>query len=261
MAMSSSLLPEAAESDRASIEQAEQMTPYTSGPPEAYYSTSDYRSVNEFDYKPVPVLAPVTLVVGLLASVSLLTELALPLALFGLITGTICLRQIRKSDGEFGGKWVTRSGVLLSGLFLVSGTGLHTHAYATEVPEGYLRVNFPREISKRGFEVKDGRLALHPEVANFVDKKVFLKGYIWQTRVTEGLDSFILLKDNGECCFGGEAAPNDMMLVRMLDGQRVKLYTGLVSVGGTLRFDPDARPGEPVYTLEATHYSRARTMY
>lgn len=259
--MSSSLLPETIESQGAKSERPEQTASYASEAREVDYPPSEYRPANEFDYKPVPVLAPVTLVVGILASVSLLTELALPLALFGLITGTLCLRQIRKSDGEFGGKWVARIGVLLSGLFLFSGASLHTHAYATEVPEGYLRVNFPREISKRGFDVKDGRLALHPEVAKFVDKKVFLKGYIWQTRVTEGLDSFILLKDNGECCFGGEAAPNDMMLVRMQGGQTVKLYNGLVSVGGTLRFDPNAAPGDPVYTLEATHYSRARTAY
>ncbi|MCA9051241.1 MAG: hypothetical protein KDA89_21035, partial [Planctomycetaceae bacterium] len=133
--------------------------------------------------------------------------------------------------------------------------------YRTECPEGYLRVNFPNEISKREFIYMGNARRLHPEVAPLIGQKVFLKGFMWQTQASEGLRQFVFLKDNGECCFGGSPKPYDMMVVQMANNATTKAYTGMVSVGGVLNANVGAGEGEPVYTVDADFVEESRTRF
>lgn len=215
----------------------------------------------EFNYRPVPVLAPVSLVLGICSAIALLTAFGVVIGLFGAILGGLCLLKIRRADGELGGGVLSTLGLTLSGLFLIGGVGLQSYGYATEVPEGYLRVSFPDDISQKQFVVKNGRQTLHPDVEPLVDHKIFLKGYMWNRGKETGLTSFVLLKDNGKCCFGGNPAAWDMILVEMQPGKTVDYRAGLVSVGGVLRADPNAVEGAAVYRIEGTHFERARTSF
>ena len=131
---------------------------------------------NEFDYRPVPVLAPVSLVIGICSSIGLLTLFALPMALIGATLAAICLIQIRRSDGALGGGLLAAAGFALSVLFFVSGSCLFAYNFSTEVPEGYRRVNFPREISMKRFIIESGgRQGLHPDVKPLVDRAIRLR--------------------------------------------------------------------------------------
>jgi hypothetical protein len=218
--------------------------------------------VNQFDYRPVPMLAPVTLFLGMVSAVGLLTVIGLFIALLGTILGTVAFVQIRRARGELGGIVVTSIGLVCAVAFLVGGTTLHAYTYATEVPENHLRVNFNHDISKKGFVEKDGRRTLHPDVAALEGEQIFVKGFMWNTSKPTGLSEFLLLKDNGECCFGGDPSPTDMIIVRMQKGMTVDAMPNrLVAVGGVLRCKPDAAPMEPVYFLDATHCELARTSF
>jgi hypothetical protein len=84
---------------------------------------------------------------------------------------------------------------------------------------------------------------------------------MWNRGKENGLTSFVLLKDNGKCCFGGDPAKWDMILVIMEPGETVDYIPGLVSVGGTLRANPNAGLAAAVYTIEGTHFERARTSF
>ena len=90
-----------------------------------------------------------------------------------------------------------------------------SYDYKHEVPEGYLRVHFPKEVAEKQFVFFGGRRKLHPDVAPLVGKKVYLKGFMYATQATEGLRQFILLKDNGECCFGGKPKSHDYIIVTL----------------------------------------------
>lgn len=226
---------------------------------------SDVDRFEEFQYKPVPVLAPVTFALGVLASIGLLGVVGLPIGLLGIILGVICLWKIRRSQGELGGKLVTWTGLLLSMLFLVSGTSLHAYTFATEVPEGHRRVNFYRDISKKGFAVVNGKSDFHPDVKELDKQPIFVKGYMYPTQQTHNLSSFTLVKDSGECCFGGQPAVTDMIVVQMQDGKTVNYKEGLVSVAGVFHCKPTKGLKEinqnPVYLLDGTMMESSRTQF
>ena len=216
---------------------------------------------SEFDYRPVPALAPASLFMGIASFVALVGFYGLLVALITILMSAVAIVQIRRSRGELSGDKLAMIGLALSSVFLFTGSYFLYSDYVTELPPGYQRVNFPMEIAAKQFVVTEGQLALHPDVEKFRDRKIFVKGYMWQSRQPTGLTSFVLLKDNGECCFGGDPKPYDMMEVRMQDGKTVNDTPGLVGVAGVLRCNLNAGPGEPVYVLEAEHFDRARTVF
>ncbi|MCH7685581.1 MAG: hypothetical protein IH899_02685 [Planctomycetes bacterium] len=172
----------------------------------------------------------------------------------------ICLLAIRRANGELGGKTITKIGLGLSVLCFSTGLISHIYNYTTEVPEGFQRVHFPSEISQKGFVFENGTRKLHPDVAKLDGKKVFLKGFMWNTNMTTGLDKFLMLKDNGQCCFGGNPKQTDMIWIEM-QGKKVDMHDVMVAVAGVLRCNPNAPNGTAVYMLEASMLEPARTSY
>ena len=231
--------------------------------PQVSEKMSSSHTSNEFSYKPMPVTAPVAMAVALLSALAFVSAFALMLCLIGMVIGGISLWRIRRAEGEFSGRWLATAAVVLSAAFLVLGAATHVYVFSTEVPDGYERVSFYRDISKKGFVVEDGRTRVPDDVQAFDGKKIFVKGYVYPTRQTRGIEAFVLVKDNQQCCFGGQPAQNDMILVRMQDDKTVDYYPGLVSVAGTFRAQPPKDPGElaPVYQLDGDWFGTAKTTY
>lgn len=220
---------------------------------------------NEFSYRPVPPLAAVTAVLGFFSLGALITEFALPFAVFGVVLGILATRQISRSNGEYSGTWLVRIGLALCVLCLLGGSAFHAYVYATEVPEGYTRVSFVSDIAKKDFIVREGRQDFHPDVKALDGQQVFLKGYMYPDERLNGIRQFILCKDSGECCFGGKPALTDMIFIDIAaDNPAATYYDGLVSVAGTFMVAPDLRrAGElkPAYKIDASHFERARKLY
>jgi hypothetical protein len=215
--------------------------------------------VKDFDYKPVPAYAPVAGIIGIISATALYAEIMVLMALAGLFVGGFALCRIRNANGTLGGKTWARVGLISSAFFFVTGVATHAYAYATEVPEGHIRVNFSRDISAKQFVYVNGVRELHADVAPLDGQKVFIKGFMWNTQKQTGLEDFVFLKDNGACCFGGAPKPYDMMIVKMQNGKTVDKIDGLVSVAGTLKCYPQS--SSAVYILEATYVARARTSH
>ncbi len=218
---------------------------------------------NEFDYRPMPVIVPISVALGVLSSSSLLGVVGIVIAIIGSLTSLMALWTVKRSEGAYSGTWAAVVAFLLSGGFAVYGISYQFYAYQTEVPPGYRRVSFSQEISARGFQVQEGKLGLHPEVEPLVDQKIFLKGYMYPQRQTQGLMEFLLLKDTGECCFGGQPNPTDMILVQMKNENGVNYSPGRVAVAGTFKLTRETTPEglQPVYALEADHWERSRSAF
>lgn len=222
-----------------------------------------------FDYKPVPILAPVSLFFGLSSLLAFLTIAGLPVALIGLFLSAICLLKIRRFAGEYGGGTLAWGGLLLSAVSFFGGTAVQSVAYATEVPEGYSRLNFTDHISKKGFVVENGYAMPHPDVMALDGKKVFLKGYMYPTRQTEGITAFVFCRDSGDCCFGGQPKVQDMIVVRMDGDKTTEFANGLVSVAGTFKLRDmqegdqfgDLTGAEPIYEMTAVQVEPSRTSF
>ena len=216
---------------------------------------------DDFDYTPVSPWGPVSLVLGISSLTGFLGLWGLGLAAVGILIGLAAVIRIWSDRAVVRGMWFAVIGLLLSTSSLTFGSMKMVHDYRTECPPGYLRVNFPNEISKHEFAYYGGARRLAPPVAPLIGKKLFLKGYMWQTQMSEGLREFVFLKDNGECCFGGEPKPFDMMLVRMADNKTTPAFSGMVAVGGTLNANVNAPEGKAVYTVDADFVEEARTSF
>jgi hypothetical protein len=136
--------------------------------------------------------------------------------------------------------------------------------YATEVPDGYIRTSFaelrPDEVEARSDQV------IPLTIAELEGKKVFIKGYMRPGNhysaggqpVSTGIASFLLVRDNNQCCYGDLSTVKyfDQMLVAMKGRQRLSYHTGIFRMGGTLRLHPeyahDTSRG-PTYMLEADY--------
>lgn len=179
-----------------------------------------------------------------------------PVPIAGLILGLRAMLSIRKLPEEYTGMGLAVSGVVLSAGLLTVGLGLAFYTYATEVPDGYQRVAFHQmkpDVREKG----EGQY-VPPEIQALEGKPVFLKGYMRPPSQTRGLDSFLLVRDNEECCFGKNLPDYfDQVQIQLApplltDYAKTKVY----KVGGTLHIDPaSARPGsrEAVFTLSADY--------
>ncbi len=180
----------------------------------------------DFDYIPVSPWAPIALSLGVFGLTGFIGVFGLYVAFFGIFIGIAAVTRIRASAGFVKGAGLAVTGLVLSVASFGLGSAKMAHAYSTEVPEGYQRVNFPKDIAEKEFVYVAGHRKLHPDVTPLIGQKLYLKGFMWATQDTEGLTRFILLKDNGECCFGGKPKSHDFIFVKLdsfPEGQRPAL--------------------------------------
>lgn len=221
--------------------------------------------VQEFGYRPVPMTAVVGGVLALLSFSALLAWLAIPVAVVAAIVCLIAVVQIGRSRGEFAGLWLASFGLVTSLIMGGAGILLTMHRYQTEIPAGFQRVSFSRDIASKGIGTADRNgqrgLVLPESVKALEGKKVYIKGFMYPQGRPNFLTQFVLCKDNAECCFGGQPALTDMIGVVMNGKETTDFTPDLVGVAGTLKINKNYRGGdlEPVYLLEADSVAPALT--
>ena len=193
------------------------------------------------------------------ASVSLESCLIVSLIpLAGIAMSYWSLTKIRRQSDQYTGKWLAIAGLALSTFFLVTGVGYGFYVYQTEVPDGYQRIAFeslrPSELQIRGGH------AVPPEIKALEGKRVFIKGYIrpGSAPVRTGIDQFLLVRDNNQCCFGDLSKVNyfDQMAVQITSSHRVEDTLNILRMGGILEINEQnlaLGPGYPVFSLKADY--------
>ncbi len=115
----------------------------------------------------------------------------------------------------------------------------HAYVYATEVPEGYQRVDF-YDLQ----EDKQNPAALGKTITGLVGKKIFIKGYMYPGNEKNGITSFVFCRDKGDCCFGGNPKVTERILVTLDDPKGISLTTNMVKLSGTFRFERISSSGD-----------------
>lgn len=181
-----------------------------------------------------------------------------PIPILGAFVSLRSIAKIRRESDQYTGLPVAIAGLVLSLFFLISGVSYGGYVYATEVPEGYERTSFA-ELKPSDLHVRAGK-AIPPEIEALDGKPVFIKGYIRpdSISISKGIDEFLLVRDNNQCCFGDLSKINfyDQMIVNMVGSKRVDYVSGIYRMGGILRIHPEnigRGPDAPVYTLEADY--------
>jgi hypothetical protein len=210
----------------------------------------------EFAYRPVPPLAPISLFLAICGLSGFVGVPCLAVSAVGMLVGALAMWQIRRAAGDLGGRGIAILGFGLSTLVLFAGSGYHAYAYATEVPPGFERVSFV-ELARQLPTFSEGKVTVAPEVAELDGKPIFIKGYMYPTGRLTGLSEFVLVKDTGQCCFGGQPKLTDMIVVKFEDGRTVNHREQvLVGVAGVFRAHSVVQSGvlTGIYQLEATHF-------
>ena len=107
----------------------------------------------------------------------------------------------------------------------------------------------PRDVTfdtiKFGIEKdqKFFREMLTPEIEKLFGQTIRIRGFIYPTFQQTGIKTFVLVRDNQECCFGPGAALFDCIVVDMKPGKTTDYSIRPVTVEGTFGFselkDPD----------------------
>lgn len=108
---------------------------------------------------------------------------------------------------------------------------------------------------------KDGkfeRKMLTPEIEELHKKTLRIRGYILPASVFKqsGIEEFVLVRDNMECCFGPGAAIYDCIMVQMEKGKTASFTTRPVAVRGKFEIKefkyPESEDHYAIYQIIAT---------
>ncbi|MCA9075263.1 MAG: MerC domain-containing protein [Planctomycetaceae bacterium] len=236
--------------------------PDSSSEPSVHDSRVPYDpTYGQFDYVPMPVVAPIGAVIGLVSLLAYFGLFGILMAIIGTLVGLYAAVKIGRSHGAYAGMKLAVLGLVLSVTSAVGGISRQVYLYQNEVPEGYERVSFSSQISKNAFVVENGVQDIHPDVKALFDKPIFLKGFMYPTQKNTDIDDFLMLKDNGQCCFGGQPELQDMIQVKLPEG--VDYSQRRVAVAGKLKVNPRYQGGslDSLFLFEADYFDEAQTAF
>jgi hypothetical protein len=167
---------------------------------------------------------------------------------FGLVLGMRARSSI-VNRGE-GGKTMNTVGLALCAVGLVAAWPLQKFLDANEVPPGYQRIGY--EV----LQAEEGKGPI-PDSAKALDgKRVFIKGFVYPGKQTRGVKEFVLCRDNGSCCFGGQPKLNDMIQVKLQGDLALDYDTTQRHLAGTFRVSETSGSeglGMVLYQLDADY--------
>jgi len=100
-------------------------------------------------------------------------------------------------------------------------------------------------------------LPISPRALELNGKKVFVKGYVYPDGQQYNITHFVMVRDLGTCCFGGQPKLTHMIEVRLQDPLSVNYALRRRKLGGTLRVNTSLKPigklGGVFFQLDADH--------
>jgi len=205
-------------------------------------------------YRALSTSAVASLIVGLLSCLAILDWTLVAIPVIGIPLSVLSLAKIKRRGHELTGAGLAQAGLALSLLFVVVGPSRLTYQYVTELPEGYLRISY---AELQPDEMQPGQL-VPPSALALEGKKIFIKGYVYPGREKEGIRKFLLVRDRGQCCFGGNPKITDRILVTLEDPLRLAYEPRLHNLGGTFHVEArdsalDSAKGGVFYHLKADY--------
>jgi hypothetical protein len=82
---------------------------------------------------------------------------------------------------------------------------------------------------------------------------VLIKGYMYPGKQTQGIRQFLLVRDQGDCCFGGNPKITDRVLVQLAVPAGIDFTPRMVKIAGRFQVRPAGAPeigGGVLYHLE-----------
>jgi hypothetical protein len=231
-----------------------------SGPPTDNYDTVDstsdnveegYDAESSEDYASYRSLSPTAVVscaLGVGSFVAFFDWWLILIPVMGIVLGLFALRRISARSEELSGRLPAAIGVWLSAVCLVAGQATLWYIRVTELPDGHIRISY------NDLQPPERSVAEYPEsAADFDGKRVFIKGYVLAGNRKDGIRTFILVRDKGDCCFGGNPKLTDRILVQLKPGEAFSYTDRLQKLAGRFHIQLGQAvdvAGRVIYQLE-----------
>ena len=199
-------------------------------------------------YRAVDRLAVLSVIFGVLASITFFSWWLALIPLVGIVLGLQARQRILDNPDVLTGLWLAYLGIALSAVLLLGGGVWLLTAGERVVPYGY----DPIKYATLQPDPQHPTMPVPETASKMNDKKVFIQGYMQPPRQQTHIKDFILCPTNGTCPFcTPQPKPTEMIRV-ILEGDLETSYTThLVGVAGRFRVDRDDPSGIP-YAIEAT---------
>ncbi len=189
-------------------------------------------------YRALSPAAVVALIFGVLSLLALCDYWLLVVPLVGIIWSVVALRQIKARRAELTGRPLAIVGMTACVLMLPAGIGWNLWADYSQIPPGYTWISY--ELLQPNPKIV-GEIV--PKSAMDLDgKKVYVKGFVQAGSQSSGIKSFVLVRDAGTCCFGGNPKITDRIVV-MLNSASLIYTKNVAHVSGVFRVAPIQSPG------------------
>lgn len=212
---------------------------------------------DELHYRALSTHAVTSFILGVLSVLAFLGPLFAIVCALGILWGIFAVMKIRSRPLELAGGGFAVAGIALSGFTLVASLSLFTYTFFTEVPEGFTRMYYSQ------LQPEEGVLGqTTPPFAQSVHgKDVFIKGYIYPGPRVKGIKTFLLVRDKGDCCFGGDPTITDRIQVTLDDSRRLTFTDRKVKVWGSFRLEElanavHAEKGGVYYHIDNARWTR-----
>lgn len=213
------------------------------------FDTAGHESLDRTDgqdaegrYRAIAGTAIAAAVVAALSPLAFLDWSLAVVPILGVVLGIMAYRTVTQRPDEFTGRPLAIGAIMVSVVSLVTGLVTLSQAYAAELPEGYERLNYGLLQPLPG----DPPDAV-PDTARTMDgRNVLLKGYMYPGKQQTGITQFLLVRDQGDCCFGGNPKITDRVLVQLKDPGHPKgidFSSRLTKIAGRFAIRPMGAPG------------------
>ncbi len=203
-------------------------------------------------YRAVSTAAIVSIVLAVFAPFAFIDLWLGVIPAMSILLGIVAQWRIRQSPEEYTGLGLSRVAIVVSIAAWSLGTAWLTYVYVTEVPDGYLRVSYGmlQPVDEGGKNI-----VLPPTALELNGKKVFIKGFALQGSQQSGIKNFILVRDRGQCCFGGNPSLTDQIQVILAEPLELEWSTHVQRLAGVFRVQPVVENGQLllVYHLDADY--------
>ena len=169
--------------------------------------------------------------------------------ILGMVLGSVALRDIARRPAALTGRPLAIAAILVSAVALAGGLSRLAMVYAAELPEGFARLSYADLQPLPG----DPADAVPDTALAFEGRDVLLKGYMYPGKQTQGIRQFLLVRDQGDCCFGGNPKITDRVLVTLVETAGIPFTPRLVKIAGRFHVRPAGAPeigGGLLYHLE-----------
>jgi hypothetical protein len=209
----------------------------------------DYDPAIEYRALCTPAIA--SLVLGVLSGLAFLDVWLGLIPFAAILLGLAALRKIRAHPDEYTGRALAVIGLVLAAVLWIGGGTWQYYVFANELPDpSTIRISYaelqPQEGDRPG-EV--------PEDAKALDgKKVLIRGYVYPGTRQSGITQFLLVRDQGSCCFGGNPKITDRIEVSLTDSSGFTFSQGQFKVAGVFHVMPSSQAidagGKVFYRLD-----------